>query len=43
MGNCGIRFKKTDDIHLKLIAQLSSKISVKDWIQIYESHSKNKS
>lgn len=36
MGKCCIRFKKTEDIPLKLIGELSTKISCKQWIQIYE-------
>lgn len=36
MGKSCIRFKKLDDIPWKLIAELSSKMSAKDWIALYE-------
>jgi uncharacterized protein YdhG (YjbR/CyaY superfamily) len=36
MGKGCIRFKKPEHIPYKLIGQLSKKISVKDWIKIYE-------
>ena len=31
-----IRFKRLDDIPFNLIGELCSKMSVKDWITIYE-------
>lgn len=37
MGKSCIRFKKLDDIPVKLIGELMKKISVKDWITLYES------
>lgn len=37
MGKSCIRFKKLDDIPYKLIGELMGKISVKDWINTYES------
>ncbi|MGB3605909.1 MAG: DUF1801 domain-containing protein [Psychroserpens sp.] len=37
MGKSCIRFKKMDDIPYDLIAQLLEKISVQEWIDIYES------
>lgn len=37
MGKSCIRFKKFDDIPYKLIGELMKKMSVKDWINIYES------
>lgn len=37
MGKSCIRFKKLDDIPYKLIGELMGKISVKGWINIYES------
>jgi hypothetical protein len=37
MGKSCVRFKKIDDIPLTLIAKLMKKISVKDWINTYES------
>lgn len=38
MGKSCIRFKKMDDIPYKLIAELMKKISVKKWIEMYESN-----
>lgn len=37
MGKSCIRFRKMDDIPYELIAQLLGKMSVKEWINIYES------
>ena len=37
MGKSCIRFKKFDEIPYKLIGELMTKMSVKDWIAIYES------
>jgi uncharacterized protein YdhG (YjbR/CyaY superfamily) len=37
MGKSCIRFKKVDHIPLELIGQLVQKMSVEDWIKIYES------
>lgn len=36
MGKSCIRFKNPDSIPFDLIAELSRKISVKDWISVYE-------
>ncbi len=36
MGKCCIRFKKAEDVPLKLIAELASKITPQQWIEIYE-------
>ena len=36
MGKGCLRFKKMDDIPFELIGELATKISVKDWITIYE-------
>lgn len=36
MGKSCIRFKKLDQIPLPLISELLKKISVKDWISLYE-------
>lgn len=36
MGKSCIRFKKTDDIPFDLIGELMRKISVEQWIDIYE-------
>lgn len=40
MGKSCIRFKKSDQIPHKLIGEMAKKISVKDWINIYESNMK---
>jgi uncharacterized protein YdhG (YjbR/CyaY superfamily) len=37
MGKSCIRFKKTDDIPLKLIKELIKKMTTKEWIELYES------
>ena len=37
MGKSCIRFKKLDEIPYKLIGELMKKMSVKQWISIYES------
>jgi len=37
MGKSCIRFKKLDDIPFELIGKLSAKLSVDDWVKIYES------
>ncbi|MEQ9309663.1 MAG: DUF1801 domain-containing protein [Balneolaceae bacterium] len=36
MGKSCIRFKKPDQIPFKLIAELSQKMTVTDWVEIYE-------
>lgn len=36
MGKSCIRFKKMDDIPYELIGELSSKVTVQEWIEIYE-------
>jgi hypothetical protein len=36
MGKSFVHFKKIDDIPYDLIAQLMSKMSVKEWIEIHE-------
>jgi hypothetical protein len=36
MGKSCIRFKKIDQIPLKLIGELVKKVTVKDWISLYE-------
>lgn len=36
MGKSCIRFKKMEDIPLQLIGELASKMTVKDWISLYE-------
>jgi hypothetical protein len=40
MGKSCIRFKKLDDIPYPLIADLMKKMSVKEWITIYEANLK---
>ena len=37
MGKCCIRFKKPEDVPLKLIGELASKLTPEKWIEIYES------
>jgi hypothetical protein len=37
MGKSCVRFKKMEDIPYDLIAELTQKISVQDWIALYES------
>jgi len=36
MGKSCVRFKRMDDIPYKLIEELCTKMTVKDWIKIYE-------
>ncbi|SFN51340.1 protein of unknown function (DU1801) [Bizionia echini] len=40
MGKSCIRFKKIDEIPLELIAELCKKLTVKEWISIYETNIK---
>ena len=40
MGKSCVRFKKLDEIPYKLIGELMKKMSVKEWINIYETHIK---
>ncbi|HEX8270470.1 MAG TPA: DUF1801 domain-containing protein [Flavobacterium sp.] len=40
MGKSCIRFKRVDAIPYELIAQLASKMTVEQWISLYESHLK---
>ncbi len=40
MGKCCIRFKKLDDIPYKLIGELCEKLSVEQWIEMYETNIK---
>lgn len=42
MGKSCVRFKKIEDIPFELIAELSVKMTVEDWIEIYESQYKKK-
>lgn len=42
MGKSCVRFKKMDDIPYDLIAELCTKLTVQDWIDIYESNVKKK-
>ncbi|EMQ96153.1 DUF1801 domain-containing protein [Xanthomarina gelatinilytica] len=36
MGKSCIRFKKPEEIPFELIAELSQKMTVEDWVQVYE-------
>lgn len=40
MGKSCVRFKKIEEIPYKLIGELASKMTTKDWIDIYESNVK---
>ena len=42
MGKSCVRFKKVEDIPYELIADLCKKITVDEWITIYESNIKKK-
>ncbi len=42
MGKSCLRFKKTEDIPYKLIAELTKKMSAAEWIKIYEANFKRK-
>ena len=42
MGKSCIRFKKIDEIPFELIAELCTKLSVQEWIDIYEANIKKK-
>ena len=43
MGKACIRFKKPEDIPFELIAELAKKMSLQDWISLYEKlYKKNK-
>ena len=37
MGKSCMRFKKSEEIPFDLIAQLMQKITVEDWVKLYES------
>ena len=41
MGKSCIRFKKVEEIPYELIADLCSRMSPQEWIDIYETHVKN--
>jgi Domain of unknown function (DU1801) len=41
MGKSCIRYKKPEDIPFDLIGELASKMTVQDWITIYETNFKN--
>ena len=41
MGKSCLRFKKVDQIPYKLIGELASKMTVKDWIALYEKQFKS--
>lgn len=40
MGKSCVRFKKMDDIPFELIAEVSKKMTVEDWIECYETNLK---
>lgn len=40
MGKSCMRFKKPEDIPFKLIGELATKMTVKDWIEVYEKNYK---
>jgi hypothetical protein len=40
MGKSCLRFKKPEHIPYKLIGELIKKVSVKDWIKVYEQNIK---
>lgn len=42
MGKSCVRFKKIDQIPMKLIGELASKMTAKEWINIYENNIKKK-
>ncbi|MEC3905949.1 DUF1801 domain-containing protein [Tamlana sp. 2201CG12-4] len=42
MGKSCIRFKKIEDIPYELIGELTSKVDVDEWIEIYETAIKNR-
>lgn len=42
MGKSCIRFKKVDEIPFDLIAELCSKITIEEWIDVYETNIKKK-
>ena len=42
MGKSCIRYKKTDDIPYSLIGELASKMTVDEWIALYEAAFRNK-
>ncbi|MBU2938284.1 DUF1801 domain-containing protein [Lacinutrix sp. C3R15] len=42
MGKSCIRFKKIEEIPLQLIAELCTKLTVEEWISIYETNLKKK-
>lgn len=42
MGKSCIRFKKLDEIPFDLIGELSAKLSVDEWVEIYEKAVKNR-
>lgn len=42
MGKSCVRFKKVDDIPFDLIAALCTKMTMKEWINLYESNIKKK-
>ena len=41
MGKSCVRYKKPEDIPFDLIGELASKMTVDDWIELYEANFKN--
>jgi hypothetical protein len=42
MGKSCVRFKKMEDIPMELLAEMSRKMTVEEWIDIYETNFKKK-
>jgi uncharacterized protein YdhG (YjbR/CyaY superfamily) len=42
MGKSCVRFKKPEDIPFELLGELAKKVSVKKWVEVYESNLKTK-
>lgn len=42
MGKSCIRFQKAEDIPFELLGELASKLSVNEWIEVYEKNVKNR-
>jgi hypothetical protein len=40
MGKSCVRFKKPEDIPMELIAELATKVTVDQWINVYENNIK---
>ena len=42
MGKSCVRFKKMNDVPYQLIKELCKKITVDDWVSLYEKNVKNR-